>query len=168
MGFQCYTCYKRPLSQAGRALHVNFFTCYKIGQKSAETQAQWALHVDFTTCYTSKLLNNMSEDKIQQEIIMYYRNYYQRLYVNCLIFSIPNGGLRDKRTAMLMKSTGLLSGASDLIVIHFGAVMFVELKTDTGIQSDEQKAFQLRVNQCGYPYYLCRSLEQFKQILSLS
>jgi hypothetical protein len=110
----------------------------------------------------------MSEDKIQQEIIMYYRNYYQRLYVNCLIFSIPNGGLRDKRTAMLMKSTGLLSGASDLIVIHFGAVMFVELKTDTGIQSDEQKAFQLRVNQCGYPYYLCRSLEQFKQILSLS
>jgi hypothetical protein len=75
---------------------------------------------------------------------MYYRNHYQRLYVNCLIFSIPNGGLRDKRTAMLMKSTGLLSGASDLIVIHFGVVLFVELKTETGIQSAEQKAFELR------------------------
>jgi hypothetical protein len=109
----------------------------------------------------------MTEDRIQQEIIMYYRNYYQRLYVNCLIFSIPNGGLRDKRTAMLMKSTGLLSGASDLIVIHFGVVLFVELKTETGKQSDEQRAFELRVNQCGYPYYLIRSLEQFKQALSL-
>lgn len=109
----------------------------------------------------------MTEDRIQQEIIMYYRNHYQRLYVNCLIFSIPNGGLRDKRTAMLMKSTGLLSGASDLIVIHFGVVLFVELKTETGKQSDEQRAFELRVNQCGYPYYLIRSLEQFKQALSL-
>jgi hypothetical protein len=109
----------------------------------------------------------MTEDKIQQEIIIYYRNYFQRLYKDCLIFSIPNGGLRDKRTAMLMKSTGLLPGASDLIVIHFGAVVFVELKTATGVQSAEQKAFEVRVNQCGYPYYLCRSLEQFKQILSL-
>ena len=27
----------------------------------------------------------MTEDRIQQEIIMYYRNHYQRLYVNCLI-----------------------------------------------------------------------------------
>ena len=109
----------------------------------------------------------MNEDKIQQQIIMYYRNNYQRLYNNCLIFSIPNGGLRDKRTAMLMKATGLLPGASDLIVIHFGAVLFVELKTATGVQSDEQKAFALRVQQCGYPYYLCRSLEEFEQMLSL-
>lgn len=109
----------------------------------------------------------MSEDKIQSEVFRYYKNNYQIKYPNCLIFSIPNGGLRDKRTAMLMKSTGLLPGASDLIVIHFGAVVFVELKTATGVQSAEQKAFEVRVNQCGYPYYLCRSLEEFKQILSL-
>jgi len=73
----------------------------------------------------------MTEDRIQQEIIMYYRNHYQRLYVNCLIFSIPNGGLRDKRTAMLMKSTGLLSGAADLVVIYFGTLVFVELSLNT-------------------------------------
>jgi hypothetical protein len=109
----------------------------------------------------------MTEDKIQQEIIMYYRNTFQRVYKDCLIFSIPNGGLRDKRTAMLMKSTGLLSGAADLVVIYFGTLVFVELKTETGIQSAEQKAFELRVNQCGYPYYLIRSLDQFKQALSL-
>lgn len=109
----------------------------------------------------------MSEDKIQQQIIIYYRNYFQRLYKDCLIFSIPNGGLRDKRTAMLMKATGLTPGASDLIVIHFGTLVFVELKTSTGIQSEEQKVFAQRVKDCGFSYYLVRSLDEFKQMLSL-
>lgn len=107
----------------------------------------------------------MSEDKIQQQIIIYYRNYFQRLYKDCLIFSIPNGGLRDKRTAMLMKATGLTPGASDLIVIYFGRLLFVECKTATGIQSDEQKAFAQRVQDCGYQYYLVRSLDDFKLLL---
>lgn len=109
----------------------------------------------------------MTEDKIQQEIIIYYRNYFQRLYKDCLIFSIPNGGLRDKRTAMLMKSTGLLSGAADLVVIYFGTLVFVELKTATGIQSEEQKVFAQRVKDCGFDYFLLRSLDEFKQMLSL-
>ena len=107
----------------------------------------------------------MSEDSIQSEIIKYYRNYYQRLYVNCLIFSVPNGGLRDKRTAMLMKATGLTPGASDLIVIYFGRLLFVECKTATGVQSDEQKAFAQRVQDCGFAYHLVRSLDDFKLLL---
>jgi len=109
----------------------------------------------------------MTEDKIQQEIIIYYRNYFQRVYKSCLIFSIPNGGLRDKRTAMLMKATGLTPGASDLIVIYFGKLLFVEVKTSTGVQSEEQKVFAQRVRDCGYSYYLLRSLLEFKHMLSL-
>jgi hypothetical protein len=108
----------------------------------------------------------MTEDKIQQEIIMYYRNTFQRVYKDCLIFSIPNGGLRDKRTAMLMKSTGLLSGAADLVVIYFGTLVFVELKTETGIQSEEQKVFAQRVRDCGFDYHLVRSLLDFKLLLT--
>ena len=109
----------------------------------------------------------MTEDKIQQEIIIYYRNTFQRVYKDCLIFSIPNGGLRDKRTAMLMKATGLTPGASDLIVIYFGKLLFVEVKTSTGTQSEEQKVFAQRVRDCGYSYYLLRSLLEFKHMLSL-
>jgi len=108
----------------------------------------------------------MSEDKIQQEIIIYYRNYFQLLYKDCLIFSIPNGGLRDKRTAMLMKATGLTPGASDLIVIYFGRLLFVECKTDVGTQSEEQKVFAQRVRDCGFAYHLVRSLHEFKLMLS--
>ena len=107
----------------------------------------------------------MSEDKIQQEIFRHYKNNFQIKYKDCLIFSVPNGGLRDKRTAMLMKATGLTPGASDLIVIHFGRLLFVECKTATGIQSDDQKAFAQRVQDCGFAYHLVRSLDDFKLLL---
>jgi hypothetical protein len=108
----------------------------------------------------------MTEDRIQQEIIIYYRNTFQRVYKSCLIFSIPNGGLRDKRTAMLMKATGLTPGASDLIVIYFGKLLFVEVKTATGVQSEEQKVFAERVRDCGFDYHLVRSLLDFKLLLT--
>ena len=119
-----------------------------------------------TTAQNANFAINMTEDKIQQEIIIYYRNYFQRLYKDCLIFSIPNGGLRDKRTAMLMKATGLTPGASDLIVIYFGRLLFVECKTDVGTQSEEQKVFAQRVRDCGFAYHLVRSLHDFKLLLS--
>ena len=119
-----------------------------------------------TTAQIANFANNMTEDKIQQEIIIYYRNYFQRIYKDCLIFSIPNGGLRDKRTAMLMKATGLTPGASDLIVIYFGRLLFVECKTDVGTQSEEQKVFAQRVRDCGFAYHLVRSLHEFKLLLS--
>jgi hypothetical protein len=119
-----------------------------------------------TTAQITNFAINMTEDKIQQEIIIYYRNYFQRLYKDCLIFSIPNGGLRDKRTAMLMKATGLTPGASDLIVIYFGRLLFVECKTDVGTQSEDQKLFAQRVRDCGFAYHLVRSLHEFKLMLS--
>jgi hypothetical protein len=108
----------------------------------------------------------MTEDRIQQEIIMYYKNNFQIKYKDCLIFSIPNGGLRDKRTAMLMKATGLTPGASDLIVIYFGKLLFVEVKTSTGTQSEDQKVFAERVRDCGFDYHLVRSLLDFKLLLT--
>lgn len=108
----------------------------------------------------------MTEDAIQAEIYKYYKNYFQIKYKDCLIFSVPNGGLRDKRTAMLMKATGLTPGASDLIVIYFGKLLFVECKTATGTQSEEQKVFAERVRDCGFDYYLVRSLLDFKLLLT--
>jgi hypothetical protein len=61
-----------------------------------------------------------SEDKIQQEIFIFYSNEYclPSKKNRCLIFSVPNGGTRNKIEAIKLKSTGLLAGASDLIIIH--------------------------------------------------
>jgi len=79
--------------------------------------------------------------------------------------AIPNGGKRDAREAKMMKNTGLLPGASDLEIIIPGKTIYVEVKTPRGVQSDEQKEFQQRVESLGFEYHLVRSLEEFKSII---
>lgn len=109
-----------------------------------------------------------SESKIQQEIVCWFNNNYCLKHHNPrnIIFAVPNGGSRDIREAMTLKNTGLLPGVSDLIVIHNGEVLFVEVKIDTGRQSEQQKEFQNRVEQNGFKYHLVRSLDEFKPILT--
>jgi hypothetical protein len=73
------------------------------------------------------------ESNLQQEIFIYYNNNYclKHHENRAIIFSIPNGGTRNKREAVSLKKTGLLPGASDLIVITpKGKLMFVELKVN--------------------------------------
>jgi hypothetical protein len=108
------------------------------------------------------------EDRLQAEIVAWFNNQYCLKHHNprCLIFAIPNGGNRNKIEAMKFKATGLLAGASDLVVILPNFVAFVELKTDLGIQSEVQKDFQNRVDALGFEYIIIKSLEQFKQWLN--
>ena len=107
----------------------------------------------------------MTEDQLQNQIYVYFNNTYCLKNHNPrgLIFSIPNGSSRDVREAVKLKATGLTKGASDLIVIApNGKLMFIELKTDKGVQSEYQKEFENRVTALGYEYHLIRSLEDFK------
>ena len=107
----------------------------------------------------------MTESKIQQQIVEYFNNTYCLKHHNPrgLIFSIPNGGTRNKLEAITLKATGLLAGVSDLIVIlPNGKLIFVEIKTDTGKMSEKQIDFQQRVEALGFEYLLIRSLDEFK------
>jgi len=107
----------------------------------------------------------MTESKLQQEIYIWFQSNYCLKFHNPrgLIFSIPNGGTRNKLEAITMKATGLLAGASDLIVIlPNGKLFFIELKTQTGTQSDKQKDFENRVCNLGFDYKIIRTLEEFK------
>lgn len=109
-------------------------------------------------------MNTMkTESKIQQEIIVFFRNEYQRIGKG-LIFSVPNEREGYAQMRKLIQ-TGLLSGVSDLIVLQKGKCMFVEIKNEIGKQSDKQKKFQKNVENLGFEYHLVRSLEQFKTII---
>lgn len=105
----------------------------------------------------------MTEAAIQQQIVRWYRNQYCLTYHSprCMILSIPNEGKPE------LIATGLYPGAADLLVIHMGRVMFVEVKTPTGVQSSRQKEFQQHCNASGFPYYLVRSIEDFRNYLLL-
>lgn len=54
-----------------------------------------------------------------------------------------------------------MAGVSDLIIVQPNRVIFVEMKTETGRQSDKQKDFESMVSALGFEYYICRSLEEF-------
>ena len=56
----------------------------------------------------------------------------------------------------------MLAGFSDLIVIAFNSILFVEVKTEKGKQSASQKKFQSDVERLGFQYSVCRSLQDFQ------
>lgn len=110
----------------------------------------------------------MEENKLQQQIIIWYRNTF------CLrhhsprhaIFSVPNELAASNKIATIQaKSTGLMAGVSDLIIVRPDEVLFVEVKTATGRQSDKQKEFEEIVTAMGHRYILVRSLEDFKSLI---
>lgn len=105
-----------------------------------------------------------SEDQIQAEIYKWYNNTYCLKNHNPqhIIFSVPNGGTRNIREALLLKATGVVAGVSDLIIVRNNEVIFVEVKTEIGKQSKEQKEFQRNVENLGFRYLLVRNLEDFK------
>jgi hypothetical protein len=113
-------------------------------------------------------MKTTTENKIQQEIVQYFRNNYCLKHHNprqC-IFSVPN----DSKNAVEQQrkvNTGLMAGVSDLIVLINGNTIFVEIKTEIGKQSDKQKEFEETVTLQGFKYYLVRSLEEFKQKIEI-
>jgi hypothetical protein len=105
----------------------------------------------------------MSEDQIQQQIVIYFRNY-----IKGMIFSVPNGGSRNVAEAKKLKNTGLLPGVADLIILLPNAqTIFIEVKTDKGKQSEVQHIFEKNVSQMGFKYFLVKNLEDFKNIFDL-
>jgi len=107
----------------------------------------------------------MSEDHIQAQIVLWFNNNYclSTHSPRSICFSIPNGGTRNIAEAQKLKATGLMAGASDLMLNHRGKWYCVEIKKPGGVQSPDQKKFQGRVEALGTTYKLIYSLEEFKE-----
>lgn len=84
-------------------------------------------------------------------------NYLRLKKIFC--FAVPNGGLRNLKTAAFLKKEGATAGVSDLIILLPQRCLFVEVKTKTGRQSEEQKNFQQEVEKLGFEYLIWRSLD---------
>jgi hypothetical protein len=111
-------------------------------------------------------MRNKNENQEQAEIIRWYNNTFclKHHTPRGIIFSVPNGGSRNKVEAMTLKATGLLAGASDtILILPTGKLVFCEVKTETGSQSPEQIEFQKRVEALGFEYWLVRGLEDFQK-----
>jgi hypothetical protein len=101
----------------------------------------------------------MSEHDIQTQIVEALR------YRGVMVFSVPNellGKMTSKAGYARMtryQKSGLTAGVSDLIAVLPGRVIFMEVKTDKGKQSDHQQYFQDRVTKLGHQYHIVRSVD---------
>lgn len=83
-------------------------------------------------------------------------------------FHVPNqfsGQYRGVFGAM-MAWMGRICGIPDYAFLGKDECFFIEVKTDKGIQSENQKIVQKWCNDVGVKYYLCRSLEDVKRVIS--
>lgn len=98
------------------------------------------------------------ESQIQRQMVAWFRLQYPRY----IIAAIPNGGQRSAIEAKIMKGEGVLAGFSDLVIIADRSVLFVEVKTKEGRQSELQRKFQADIERLGFQYFVCRSLQDFQ------
>ena len=97
------------------------------------------------------------EAKLQAEIVQYLQK--RGIY----FFAVSNeANGRNKIQQMQMIAMGLRPGVSDMVWILPGKVVFVEVKTEDGKQSEAQKRFEAKVNELGFDYFLVRSMESVK------
>lgn len=104
-----------------------------------------------------------NESIIQQNCVKWFRLQFPQLAI--LLFAVPNGGLRRKVEAAIMKAEGMTAGVSDLILLvpskgYHG--LCIEMKTEKGRQTDSQKQWQKHVEKFGYKYVICRSFDEFR------
>jgi len=109
----------------------------------------------------------MTEQQLQKDIFKYFHNKYCLKNHNprCKIFAVPNGGHRNILEAINLKATGVVSGVSDMIILLPNKCLFIELKTEIGKQSENQKDFENVVNNLGFDYFVIRSLNEFINII---
>ena len=106
---------------------------------------------------------SLSEHQIQAQIIAYFNQHYPN-HRKCLFH--VNNKAKDSLEGARMKTLGVVSGVSDLVLLAPSAVYFIELKDQTGRQSDHQKAFQQQAESLHHHYLIIRSLEEFKDLVS--
>ena len=102
------------------------------------------------------------ESDLQIRCVKWFSYQYQ--YLRPLLFAVPNGGRRDAKTGAILKREGVQAGVSDMILLcpnkQYHALC-IEMKTHEGSQSKLQKEWQEAVEEQGYKYAVCRSLDSF-------
>lgn len=99
------------------------------------------------------------ESEEQISFVTWFKENYK--YPEYLIYSLPNGGVRDWKTAKTLKAEGSLPGVSDLKIERSdGLDIYLEMKRIKGsTHGEEQKKFQEFQESRGKTYLLCYGFE---------
>jgi len=73
-------------------------------------------------------------------------------------FAVPNGGTRNIIEAVNLKRQGVKAGVPDIIIVHRGKALGLELKSKNGSLQDSQKATFPKMRAAGMRIEVARSL----------
>lgn len=107
----------------------------------------------------------LSEDEIQMQIVEWLT------LMGIVCFHIPNERSSSVANMMKLKRLGLLPGAADLEVwVPINGktkTVYMEVKRHDGRQSVNQKTFQAKCENAGYPYHVVRSLDEAIEVVRM-
>lgn len=102
------------------------------------------------------------ESQIQRSCKKWFDYQYNEF--SQLLFAVPNGGLRGKVEAAIMKAEGMTAGVADMILLmprKGYASLCIEFKTEKGRQTQNQKDWQHEAEKHGNKYVIVRNFSQF-------
>lgn len=102
------------------------------------------------------------EDDLQESVCTFLR---WALPADATFWAVPNGGKRHTLEAQRMSRLGVRAGVPDLHVVHLGRLYCIELKAPKGALSAAQAQMIDKLDQCGVPTRVCRSVEQVEHVL---
>jgi len=112
-----------------------------------------------------------TEDALQKQVV---RHLSAILPSDCFLHHSPNEGVRKVAFKMKLKSMGTQFGWPDLEIFapdtatHNGLpqCLFIELKLAKGKLSDKQISIRDSLISAGFPWALCRSVEEVETFLN--
>jgi hypothetical protein len=105
--------------------------------------------------------------KVEEPIHIQIVNYLRAVLPDALVWHPANGGYRNKSDAARFKRMGVIPGIPDLILwTGEGRTFGLEIKTDVGRLSKEQKAIHEWMKRSGLQVAVVRSIDDVRAALA--
>lgn len=114
---------------------------------------------------TPEMLAGDSEHSQQVALFAWAADNVGKYPELALMFAVPNGGLRDIRTAVSLKAEGVKAGVPDIFLpacryskAKYG--LFIEMKIKTNKATKEQMEWMTALTKASYQCVICYSWEE--------
>lgn len=103
------------------------------------------------------------EEKLQSECYKWFHNSFPLW--RKMLFHVDNNSWNSIIGAK-KKALGVNAGVCDFVLILFAETIWIEMKTPTGTQSDEQIDFQKKVEARLHKYVILRTEQEFREFIT--